>query len=115
MAASLPARSSLLFVAAAGGLLVGLVAGPVLGAATAPRPLYQPAPAADAIETIIDAALAHGKIAGTFCARPEDVGRWAAKGASFFILASDTMFLGAGVAGAAAAARATSGKSKRKG
>ena len=47
MAASLPARSSLLLVAAAGGLLVGLVAGPALGAATAPRPLYQPAPAAD--------------------------------------------------------------------
>jgi len=47
MAASLPARSSLLLVAAAGGLLVGLVAGPVLGAATAPRPLYQVAPGAD--------------------------------------------------------------------
>ena len=58
-----------------------------------------------AIETIIAAALAHGKIAGIFCARPEDVGKWAAKGASFFILASDTMFLGAGVAPRMAAAR----------
>ena len=36
---------------------------------------------------------------------PEDVGGWAAKGASFFILASDTMFLGAGVAAGCAAAR----------
>src|SRR4051812_10858249 len=42
---------------------------------------------AKAIGTIIDAALAHGKTAGIFCAKPEDVGRWAAKGASFFILA----------------------------
>lgn len=40
MAASLP-RSSTLLVIAAGGLLVGLLAGPVLGAATAPRPIYQ--------------------------------------------------------------------------
>jgi len=68
-----------------------------------------------AIDTIIAAALAHGKIAGIFCATPEDVGKWAARGASFFILASDTMFLGAGVTAAAAAARAVSGKSKRKG
>ena len=60
---------------------------------------------AKAIETIIAAALAHGKTAGIFCARPEDVGRWAAKGASFFILASDTMFLGAGVAAGCTAAR----------
>ena len=66
-----------------------------------------------AIETIIDAALAHGKIAGIFCARPEDVGRWAAKGASFFILASDTMFLGAGVAAGVAEARVAPKKSKR--
>jgi 4-hydroxy-2-oxoheptanedioate aldolase len=58
-----------------------------------------------AIETIIGAALAHGKTAGIFCASPEDVGKWAAKGVSFFILASDTMFLGAGVAAASAAAR----------
>ena len=40
-------------------------------------------------------ALAHGKAAGIFCATPEDVGKWSAAGASFFILASDTMFLGA--------------------
>jgi 4-hydroxy-2-oxoheptanedioate aldolase len=60
---------------------------------------------AQAIATIVGAALAHGKTAGIFCARPEDVGKWAASGASFFILASDTMFLGAGVAAASAAAR----------
>jgi 4-hydroxy-2-oxoheptanedioate aldolase len=58
-----------------------------------------------AIETIISAALKHGKVAGIFCGRPEDVGRWAAKGASFFLLASDTMFLGAGVAAGVASAR----------
>ena len=58
-----------------------------------------------AIETIIGAALAHDRIAGIFCAKPEDVGKWAGKGASFFILASDTMFLGAGVAAGYDAAR----------
>jgi uncharacterized protein len=49
MATSLPARSSLLVVAAAGGLLVGIVAGPVLGAATAPRPMYQVAPGVEGV------------------------------------------------------------------
>jgi uncharacterized protein YggE len=49
MAASLPARSSLLVVTAVGGLLVGLVAGPVLGAATAPRPVYQVTPGIDGV------------------------------------------------------------------
>ena len=58
-----------------------------------------------AIETIIGAARGHDRIAGIFCARPEDVGKWAGKGATFFILASDTMFLGAGVAAASDAAR----------
>ncbi len=60
---------------------------------------------AAAIEKIIAATLAKGKVAGIFCARPEDVGRWAARGASFFILASDTMFLGAGVEAAMSAGR----------
>ena len=68
---------------------------------------------ARAIETIIGAALAHGKVAGIFCAKPEDVGRWAAKGASFFILASDMMFLGAGVAAGCAAARGSLGARSR--
>lgn len=60
-----------------------------------------------AIEGIIAAALAHGKTAGIFCARPEDAGRWAAKGVSFFILASDTMFLGTAAVAGIAAARGT--------
>ena len=58
-----------------------------------------------AIGTILAAASRHGKAAGIFCAKPEDAARWAAEGATFFLLASDTMFLGAGVAAAAAAAR----------
>jgi 4-hydroxy-2-oxoheptanedioate aldolase len=61
---------------------------------------------AEAIRTIIGVAIAHDKIAGIFCAKPEDVGQWAAIGASFFILASDAMFLGAGVAAGRIAARA---------
>ncbi|HEV7254050.1 MAG TPA: aldolase/citrate lyase family protein [Mesorhizobium sp.] len=51
---------------------------------------------AAAIEAILAAALQNGKAAGIFCATPADAGRWAAVGASFFILASDTMVLGAG-------------------
>lgn len=60
---------------------------------------------AEAIETIIAAALAHGKAAGIFCGKPEDAGNWAGRGASFFLLASDTMFLGAGVGAGVASAR----------
>lgn len=59
-----------------------------------------------AIEKIIAATLKHGKTSGIFCGRPEDVGRWADKGASFFILASDTMFLGAAAASSLSEARA---------
>lgn len=59
-----------------------------------------------AIETILAAALKRKKAAGIFCGKPEDVGRWAGKGASFFIVASDGMFLGAGAKAAAADARA---------
>ncbi|PBC09972.1 HpcH/HpaI aldolase/citrate lyase family protein [Mesorhizobium sp. WSM3859] len=58
-----------------------------------------------AIRTIITATVAHGRTAGIFCASPQNVGRWAASGASFFVLASDTMFLGAGAAANFAAAR----------
>ncbi|MBA3446878.1 MAG: 4-hydroxy-2-oxovalerate aldolase [Pseudaminobacter sp.] len=63
----------------------------------------------EAIETIIAATVARDKVAGIFCARPEDAGRWAAKGASFFLLASDTMFLGASIAAGCAAARGAAG------
>ena len=58
-----------------------------------------------AIETILAAARAGGKVAGLFCGKPADVGRWVAKGATFFILASDTMFLGLGAAEGVSAAR----------
>lgn len=60
---------------------------------------------AKAIEKIIKTTLKHGKAAGIFCGRPEDVSRWSQVGASFFILASDTMFLGAATAAGLAAAR----------
>ena len=58
-----------------------------------------------AIGTIIRATIAHNKAAGIFCASPQSISRWAAAGASFFMLASDTMFLGAGAAANLAAAR----------
>jgi len=58
-----------------------------------------------AIETIIASSLAQGKAAGLFCATPQAVGKWSEAGASFFILASDTMFLGAEAAARWAAAR----------
>jgi 4-hydroxy-2-oxoheptanedioate aldolase len=61
---------------------------------------------AKAIEKIIATTLKRGKTAGIFCGRPEDIERWADKGASFFILASDTMFLGAATAAGLAQARA---------
>jgi len=65
---------------------------------------------AKAIEKIIAATLKQGKIAGIFCGKPDDVARWTDKGASFFILASDTMFLGASTASGLAEARATPAK-----
>lgn len=67
-----------------------------------------------AIRTIIGAAIAHGKTAGIFCASPQPVGQWEAIGASFFILASDTMFLGAGAAANYAAACAELAPNERR-
>ncbi|MEI9416964.1 HpcH/HpaI aldolase family protein [Mesorhizobium sp. Cs1321R2N1] len=61
---------------------------------------------ADAIRRIIGVTIAHDKTSGIFCASPQTVGQWAAVGASFFVLASDTMFLGAGAAANHAAAQA---------
>ena len=66
-----------------------------------------------AIRTIIGAAIAHDRTAGIFCASPQPVGHWAAIGASFVILASDTMFLGAGAAANYAAARAELARDER--
>ena len=67
-----------------------------------------------AIDKVIQTTLKHGKASGIFCGRPEDVGRWAGKGASFFILASDTMFLGAATAAELDAARVGLKPAKRK-
>ena len=69
---------------------------------------------ARAIEKIIAATLKHGKTSGIFCGRPEDIGTWAEMGASFFILASDTMFLGAATADGLAHARAGLKPAKQK-
>jgi 4-hydroxy-2-oxoheptanedioate aldolase len=67
-----------------------------------------------AIEKIIKSTLKHGKTAGIFCGRPDDIGRWTAAGASFFILASDTMFLGGATASGLADARAAWRPAKAK-
>ncbi|MER9303670.1 HpcH/HpaI aldolase/citrate lyase family protein [Mesorhizobium sp. M0293] len=66
-----------------------------------------------AIRTIVGVTIAHDKAAGIFCASPQPVGQWAAIGASFFILASDTMFLGAGAAAGSSAARAELARGER--
>lgn len=58
-----------------------------------------------AVGAILEAAQSAGRAAGIFCGRAEDAGRWAAAGASFFIVASDAMFLGAAAAAGAEAAR----------
>lgn len=59
-----------------------------------------------AIEKITSTARAAGKAVGIFRPSADDVGKWAHAGISFFMLASDTMFLGASLAAGAAAARA---------
>jgi 4-hydroxy-2-oxoheptanedioate aldolase len=58
-----------------------------------------------AIETIAKAAKAAGKPAGIFRPTTADVGRWAAAGYSLFVVASDSIFLGTGMAATMAAAR----------
>jgi len=58
-----------------------------------------------AIESIASVARKAGRRVGIFRPSPGDVDQWAKSGISFFILASDTMFLGAGAAAAVTAAR----------
>ncbi|MFT4000931.1 MAG: aldolase/citrate lyase family protein [Rhizobium sp.] len=58
-----------------------------------------------AIGTIAQTALSAGRAVGIFRPSPDDVGTWAQAGISFFVLASDTMFLGAAMAAGADAAR----------
>lgn len=59
-----------------------------------------------AIETITKAALSAGKTVGIFRPSPDDIGAWSKAGISFFLLASDTMFLGAGLASGITESRA---------
>lgn len=58
-----------------------------------------------AINTITAAALEAGKTVGIFRPSTADIAAWSASGISFFLLASDTMFLGAAMAENTAAAR----------
>ena len=58
-----------------------------------------------AIETIANAAIRAGRTSGIFRPSPDDIGTWAQSGIRFFILASDTMFLGASLAAGVMAAR----------
>jgi 4-hydroxy-2-oxoheptanedioate aldolase len=58
-----------------------------------------------AISKIATTARAAGKAVGIFRPSADDVGKWSAAGISFYMLASDTMFLGAALAAGAKAAR----------
>ena len=58
-----------------------------------------------AIRSITETALAAGKSVGIFRPTTSDIAAWSASGISFYLLASDTMFLGAAAAENAAAAR----------
>lgn len=58
-----------------------------------------------AIRTITETTLAAGRAVGIFRPSPDDIGAWFEAGISFFILASDTMFLGASLAAGVDAAK----------
>ncbi|MFB2562620.1 HpcH/HpaI aldolase/citrate lyase family protein [Rhizobium sp. IMFF44] len=58
-----------------------------------------------AIRTITQAALSTGRAVGIFRPSADDVGTWSEAGISFFILASDTMFLGTSLAAGIDAAK----------
>lgn len=58
-----------------------------------------------AIGTIAATALGAGRKVGIFRPSADDVGKWIKSGISFFIIASDTMFLGASLATGVEAAR----------
>ncbi|MFS8044389.1 HpcH/HpaI aldolase family protein [Rhizobium sp. BR 314] len=62
-----------------------------------------------AIRTITKAALTAGRTVGIFRPSPDDVAAWSEAGISFFILASDTMFLGASMAAGVIDAKKSSG------
>lgn len=65
-----------------------------------------------AIETIAKTALAAGRTVGIFRPSPDDIDLWSKAGISFYLLASDTMFLGASLAGGIVAARARAASQK---
>jgi 4-hydroxy-2-oxoheptanedioate aldolase len=58
-----------------------------------------------AIEKIASTAIKAGKSVGIFRPSPDDVSKWVKAGITFYILASDTMFLGASLAAGVTAAR----------
>ncbi len=58
-----------------------------------------------AITTIAKATRRAGKVAGIFRPNTADTGKWADAGATFFILGSDTRYLGAGIAAGMEAGR----------
>lgn len=58
-----------------------------------------------AIRSITTTALSAGRAVGIFRPSADDVGVWSQAGISFFVLASDTMFLGAGLAAGVDAAK----------
>lgn len=58
-----------------------------------------------AILEITGAARKAGKAVGIFRPSPDDVGKWSQAGISFYLLSSDTRFLGAGIAADVTAAR----------
>jgi len=58
-----------------------------------------------AIVKITQTTRAAGKVVGIFRPSADDIGQWSKAGISFFVVASDTMVLGAGLAAGATAAR----------
>ncbi|GAC1040121.1 HpcH/HpaI aldolase family protein [Rhizobium sp. No.120] len=67
-----------------------------------------------AIRTITETALSTSRAVGIFRPSPDDIGAWSEAGISFFILAGDTMFLGAGLAAGVDAARAGKNAADKK-
>jgi len=58
-----------------------------------------------AILRITGAAREAGKAVGIFRPSTDDIGKWSQAGISFYLLSSDTRFLGAGIAADVTAAR----------
>lgn len=67
-----------------------------------------------AIENITKIAISADKTVGIFRPDAGDIAAWFGKGISFYLLASDTMFLGAAMAGGVSQARAALTETERK-